>query len=199
LRGAYLGDADLSGADLSGADLSGANLKNAKLNGANLNDVNLSGTHLMDADLRGADLRDADLSGTYLMDADLRDADLRDAKLKGADLSGANLVGANLVGANLVGAYLEDVKGIGDKIGEIKFAAELLETITSGAGSLDMGEWHTCGSAHCIAGWAYPDESYPGRKASTKYPTLAKYFFVSEKDALAALRRVANGEESVFG
>ena len=61
-----------------------------------------------------------------------------------------------------------------------------------------MNDWHSCSTAHCIAGWAFPDLEYPGRKASLAYPTLAKYFFSSNEDALEALKRVANGEESVF-
>jgi hypothetical protein len=57
---------------------------------------------------------------------------------------------------------------------------------------------HWCGTAKCIAGHAFPNLHEPARAAGTKYPTLARYFLASDDEVLAALKRVANGEESVF-
>jgi hypothetical protein len=89
LRGANLGDADLTGANLGGADLAGADLTFANLRGANLFGANLCGANLRDANLRGTDLTGANLGG---------------ANLRGADLTGADLTGANLGDADLTGA-----------------------------------------------------------------------------------------------
>jgi len=178
----------LRGADLSQADWSGEDLSGPNLSGADLRDANLSGAVLIRANLRGANLSGANLSG-----ADLTVTSLRYADLSGANLSGANLIGANLIGANLIGA-----KGIGQKEEEVAFAKQLYEDIVSGEKELDMSDWHTCGTTHCLAGWAFPNKENPGQAASLKYPTLAKYFYASNEEALDALRRVGNGEESVF-
>jgi len=103
--------------------------------------------HLGDADLGGADLRDADLVG-----ADLRGAYLGDADLGGADLRDADLVGAYLGGAYLGGADLRDAKlPYAPKIENID--SRILAAIESG-GSLNMGQWHSCETTHCRAGWA---------------------------------------------
>ena len=91
LRGADLGNADLSGADLRETDLSGANLRNADLSGANLRKADLSETDLSGADLSGADLSGADLSGANLSDTDLSDTDLSGADLSETDLRGATI------------------------------------------------------------------------------------------------------------
>lgn len=76
----------------------------------------------------GADFSGADLSG-----ADLIRANLRDANLSGADLSGADLpkfsVFENLRGA-ICARVCENPEG------------------------LEMSNWHTCKTTHCLAGWA---------------------------------------------
>jgi Pentapeptide repeats (8 copies) len=196
--GADLEGANLTGADLRGANLIAASLTDVKLRVANLAGADLEGANLEGADLEGADLRGANLASVKLRVANLAGADLEGANLAGANLEGADLRGVDLSGADLRGADLRGVKGVGNKKDEIEFATKLLQKISDHTVKLVMSNWH-CGTAHCIAGWAYPEESYPGQKASLKYPTLAKYFFASEKEALAALQRVANGVESAFG
>jgi len=137
LEYAHLGDADLGGADLRDADLVGADLR---------------GAYLGDADLGGADLRDADLVGAYLGGAYLGGADLGGADLVGAYLVGADLRGAYLGGAYLGGADLRDAKlPYAPKIENID--SRILAAIESG-GSLNMGQWHSCETTHCRAGWA---------------------------------------------
>jgi len=133
LRDAYLNDADLYGADLRGADLRGADLRDA-----NLRDANLYG-----ADLRGAYLNDADLYGADLRGADLRDADLRDAYLNDADLRGAN-------GLIIASDAADRLKAV---------AINAL----SADDALEMDDWHTCNTTHCIAGWAIYLAGEPGR------------------------------------
>jgi len=113
------------------------NLAHADLRYANLSGANLSGADLSGANLRGANLSDADLSG-----ADLILADLSGANLSGADLSDANLSDANLSGAKGITApVIEDIDG------------RILKAIEAG-GRLEMGQWHTCETTHCRAGWA---------------------------------------------
>jgi len=141
LRGADLRGADLSRAALSGADLSGADLRGADLRGANLSDADLRG-----AALSGAYLSRADLSDAYLSGADLRRADLSDAYLSGADLRGADLRGANLSRAALSGAVLPECPSVED------LCEKILQTVPDGG--LNMESWHTCGTTHCLAGWA---------------------------------------------
>ena len=100
------------------------------------------------ANLRDAYLRDADLE-----DADLRGADLRGAYLRGADLTGADLRDADLRGAYLEDAYLEDVK-LPSSLSVPDLKSKILEQVTQDAACLNMGSWHSCGTTHCLAGWA---------------------------------------------
>lgn len=101
LRGAKLGNIDLSGALLSiailhSADLSGANLRGADLSSANLEKVLLVGADLEGADLRGTKFTGGDLRRANLSGVDLRSGVLYNANLEGTDLSGADL-GSTLV------------------------------------------------------------------------------------------------------
>ena len=82
------------------------------------------------------------LEYAHLGDADLGGADLRDADLVGAYLGGAYLGGADLRDAKL--PYAPKIENIDSRI---------LAAIESG-GSLNMGQWHSCETTHCRAGWA---------------------------------------------
>jgi hypothetical protein len=119
--------ANLYGADLYGADLSSANLYGADLSSANLGSANLSSANLYGADLSSANLRSANL---------------RSANLRGADLRSANLYGADLSSANL--PKIDPVDG---------FRAKLLGAVEGEGCRLDMRDWHTCNTVHCLAGW----------------------------------------------
>ena len=154
--------ADLKGADLEGADLEGADLKGAYLKGAYL-----KGAYLRGADLRGADLRGAYLRGAYLRGAYLRGADLRGAYLEGADLRGAYLEGADLRGADLEGADF----GSAPIIPNIHTAVFNAATQTPDA--LDMGDWHTCETTHCRAGWVTTLAGEAGAKLEDEIGTPA--------------------------
>ena len=113
-------------------------LRHAVLRDAVLRDADLRGADLSGAVLRGADLSGAVLSGAVLRDADLRGADLRDADLSGADLSGADLSGADLDSAPVVAGI----------------DAAILAAVRAPGARLNMGDWHTCETTHCRAGWA---------------------------------------------
>lgn len=100
--------------------------------------------------------RDGGLFEADLRGADLRGADLRGADLSRASLSGANLSGANLRGASLRGASLRGVCGL--NLPSPELAAERIAALAARAlaaeDALSMGEWHSCETSHCIAGWA---------------------------------------------
>jgi uncharacterized protein YjbI with pentapeptide repeats len=156
LKGAYLGGAYLGGAYLKGAYLKGADLEGAYLKGADLGGADLKGAYLKGAYLGGAYLGGADLKGAYLKGAFREGAYLKGADLKGADLGGAYLERASLEGASLKGAYLKGAlqgeKGI--KIPTLKKPyTQILSAIKGGGNSLDMSDWHTCETTHCIGGW----------------------------------------------
>lgn len=95
---------------------------------------------------------------------------------------------------------MEGAIGLGTREEEIAFASWLLDLINSGKGKLDMKIWHSpCGTVHCIASWACPNEKHPAATASRLYPTLARYFHrTTTEQALKILELVANGELSVF-
>jgi hypothetical protein len=193
--GADLRDSDLRDAFLRDADLRDSDLRDAFLRGAVLRDAFLRGAFLRGADLRGADLRDAvlrgaDLRGAFLRGADLRDADLRDSDLRGAVLRGAFLRGADLrdaVGLPIAADAADRLKAV---------AAAALQP-----DALQMSNWHTCGTTHCIAGWAIHLAGEPGRlMESMMGPELAgllllgteahQHFYDRNEKALEYLRGV---------
>ena len=134
--------ANLSGADLSGANLSGANLSRADLGVANLRG----------ADLSGANLSGANLSRANLSRADLGVANLRGANLRGADLSRADLSSANL--SNVTGLTIA------------QDSPQRMQSVAVAAlkpGALDMANWHTCDTTHCIGGTAIHQAGEVGR------------------------------------
>ena len=164
---------------------------------------NFSCVDLSNADLKGINLSNTDLSFANLSNANLSDADLSDADLSGANLSGANLTNANLIGVNLINTNLTRVnlsnaKGIGTREEEIKFAQGLLDLFKSETGKLEMSRCCTCDTTLCIAEWAFPDNPNAMQLTCLKYPTLSRYLWSSNEQAMEALKRVASGKESVF-
>jgi uncharacterized protein YjbI with pentapeptide repeats len=125
--------------------------------------ADLTRADLTRANLAGADLARANLTGANLTGADLARANLTRANLACAYLTGADLTRADLTGAYLAGADLARAKGISyDKLREqlgIEFDPELPRKIVAQVEAhpetWDQGTWHsTCGTKHCIAGWA---------------------------------------------
>jgi len=198
LAGDCLINCNLAIETLTHTNLSGADLRWADLSGTDVRWANLSGADLRSADLSGADLTKANLTNANLTNANLAYTNLSYVKLDGANLTDVNLTGSNLSRADLSGLCLKSAKGIGTKEEEIEFAQELVKLLDEKRGQLEMSEWHTCQTIHCIAGWAFPNEENPEPKASLKYPTLVKYFLASNEEAMEGLRRVASGIESVF-
>ena len=105
----------------------------------------VEGDTLSEANLSEADLSEADLSG-----ADLRWANLSEADLSGANLSEADMRWANLSRANLSGAKLPAVEAMPTLKVDILNAVNT----TPFDCKLDMTQWHTCETVHCLAGWA---------------------------------------------
>jgi hypothetical protein len=180
----YLRDVDFSLSNLCDADIEGCNLTNAILKNVNLTNANLYNANLTNGVLLGANLTNANLHNTILINADLR---------------AVNFSGADLGGADLTDARLEGAIGLGTREEEIAFASWLLDLIGSGKGKLEMNCRHQCDTAHCIAGWAFPNLKNPVAPASRLYPTLAKYFYVESNElAVSAIELVATGGLSVF-
>ena len=92
----------------------------------------------------------------------LNGAILDGARLDGARLDGANLVRASLDGARLVRASLDGAVGLAvatDAPQRLKAAA----AAALQEGALDMGEWHSCKTTHCLGGWLIHQAGEPGR------------------------------------
>ena len=105
----------------------------------------------------GLAVKAAFASGAVLRDADLRRAVLSGAVLSGADLSGAVLSGAVLSGAVLSGAVLpKAVQAMrpADEAEQRTRIAAVAALALADDDALNMGDWHTCETTHCIAGWA---------------------------------------------
>ena len=148
-----------------------------------------------------ANLSWADLSGANLSGANLSGANLSWADLSRANLSGANLSGANLSGADLSRANLSEVTGLTIA----QDAPQRLQSVAAAAlmpGALDMGDWHTCDTTHCIGGTAIHQAGEVGRLLEAAAgPHLAalmllgvethRHFYDSNEDAAEWLRSVA--------
>lgn len=149
----------------------------------------------------GDSLREANLSGADLYRANLRGADLNEADLNEANLSGATLSRANLSGANLSDAWVGGTGFVAPEQWE-KFAipglAKQVSTMALGKGALEMGDWHTCETTHCLAGWAihltgpagYALEAMtsPSVAGAMLMPEAAHLFYASNEDAKEWLR-----------
>jgi pentapeptide repeat protein len=156
--------------------------------------------------IRSAHSSGAVLSGAVLSGADLSGADLSGADLSGADLSGADLSGAVLSGADLSGADLSGADWLPriDNIHQAVYAA------ASAPNALNMGNWHTCETTHCRAGWVVHLAGAAGRvlegcmgtpaAAALIYqasdPKLERIpdFYCSNEAALADMKRLAEGK-----
>ena len=171
------------GCQLADADLVHANLRDADLSGANLRRANLG-----QAQLDGARLAGADLSFTSLQGASLRGADLRGARLEGTDLSGANLIDA--VGLPIVDDAPQRLLAVAT-------------TVLGDGATLAMGNWHTCDTTHCLAGWAIHQAGTIGKTLESLHgPHMAGllllgheaagHFYDSNKDAIKWLRSVVD-------
>ena len=203
-------------ADLAGANLAGANLAGADLAGAYLDFANLARVNLYGANLDGADLAGANLAG-----ADLADANLADAYLAGANLDGARNYDATKH-VEPTAPYVRDAGG--GRVGAMmryrerhpnvpvveKLDAKILDAITSGGGSLNMLDWHSCETTHCRAGWAIHLAGKAGyeledRLGSPEYAGRAIYrastgrvphFYASNERALEDIKRCAAEDEA---
>ena len=235
LADAYLAGADLAGADLAGAnlaraDLADANLADANLAGADLADANLAGANLAGANLAGAYLAGANLADAYLADADLADAYLADADLADAYLAPADLARARRAPASLAdhkdpetpyarnvtasaSTHEERAKKFRERYPNVPVVenldSKILEAISSGGGTLDMGNWHSCETTHCRAGWAIhlagaagyklesdmgDDPQRAGRAIYRASTGRVPHFFATNEQALADIKRCAAEE-----
>lgn len=154
----YHSRADLSGADLGNVYLANTCFSSANLRGVSFHGADLAGIDLYKANLSEADLSEANLSGANLRWADLNDANLTganltEANLRGANLTNANLSGANLIGADLSGANLNWAFGL-PIVQKMAIKDAICAQVCASPEKLEMKDWHTCDTVHCIAGWA---------------------------------------------
>jgi hypothetical protein len=161
------GDPSGARANLAGANLADANLADAYLAGANLADAYLAGANLACANLAGANLAGANLADANLADANLADANLADArnvppcteKVDPPEPYERRVDPARFaVRAERYRQRHPDVPVVPD------LDRKMLEVIESGAGRLDMSQWHSCETTHCRAGWAITLAGEAGRK-----------------------------------
>jgi len=132
--------------------------------------------------------------------ADLQGADLRGANLRGANLREANLRGANLREANLRGAILPTTFKIDN------LHKKMWDVISKEKNTLAMGNWHTCETTHCRAGWAITlggeagkvlEEIYGPEVAGTliyqNSTGMVPDFFATNDDAYEDIKKLAKG------
>ena len=122
-------------------------------------------------------------------------------------IEGANLRGAHLEGAHLEGAHLESALYSLGIPRDITLPQRILDQLTAHPESWDQTTWHnSCGTTHCIAGWAcelsgplghYLDLNLSTETAATLllwHPTLPRPSFTAsatEEETLARLRALA--------
>ncbi len=134
-------------------------------------------------------------------------ANLSAADLRGADLNAANLSGADLRGADLRGAHGLDLATPEESEAML---AKIAEVVLSQPKRLNMAHWHgqswdathtppeeehSCGTAHCLAGWAQAlcpvpliRRMDPERAGIMLIPTAAHMFRKTDAEALEFLR-----------
>lgn len=87
----------------------------------------------------------------------------------------------------------------------------ILAAVESGAGRLDMSDWHTCETTHCRAGWAIVLAGEAGRRlervcgsfeagmlitlASCPWMDTRPDFYADNEDALAEIKACAAREK----
>jgi hypothetical protein len=148
-------------------------------------------------DLQDASFWNSDLTNTSFKNSNLSGVTFCGANLTGADFRGADIEGSNFGETNLTGAKFDP--GIfSTKEEEMKIISNILEILDSGKGKLDMRNWHTCETTHCVAGWLCPELGDPESQAAFLAPTATMYFYSDNETAMAALRRIASGEESIY-
>ena len=123
------------------------------------------------------------------------------ASLSDANLSDANLARANLAYANLAGATNLPIAS--------DASARLLAVAQAALASdnaLEMSQWHTCDTTHCISGWA---QHLGGSIAELLYQQMGadvaglmllgveahSYFYASNEKARAFLQSVVDNAE----
>lgn len=193
--------------------------KRADLARANLADADLAGAYLARAYLARADLAGAYLAGAYLAGADLADADLAGANLAGAYLAGAK--GLTPAPADPAAPYVRPTTPEAVKAARrermLKYRArnpdvpvvegldaKILESVTTGAGRLEMSTWHSCGTTHCRGGWAIVHAGEAGAKLEAQYDSQqaatmiyrastgrVPHFFATNERALEDIRACA--------
>lgn len=130
-----------------------------------------------------------------------------------ANLTGANLTGAKLTGAYLTDAYLARANLTGAKgldlpppdVAEARIR-QIAEIVTAKPEALNMRNWHTCETTHCIAGWAVHLAGEWGARLERERgsamagltllgPEAAAHFYDTDADAMAWLRsKLPEGE-----
>lgn len=158
--------------------------------------------------LEDANIRDADLAAANLQGADLKYADLKGANLEGADLAGADLTGVNLQDTKMKGADLAGAE-LGLEVPIIENIHKKIYKAASSENALEMDEWHTCETTHCIAGWAVVLAGEQGKKLEEKITTATAAtliyhksdpknrvpsFYKSNEEALEELKQLAESE-----
>ena len=116
--------------------------------------------------------------------------------------SGADLRGAYLRGANLGGAYLGEAD-LDFEIATPEQAAPRIAEVAKAAladeRALNMLDWHTCETTHCIAGWAIQLAGDQGKALEDKFgphiaglsllgTEAASHFYDNVEDATAWLK-----------
>jgi hypothetical protein len=88
----------------------------------------------------------------------------------------------------------------------------VLEAVTNNGNKLDMGNWHTCETTHCRAGWVVTLAGQAGKeleertstefaakqiyKASSSIPVAPVRFYEKNEVAMADIERCAKEESS---
>ena len=144
-------------------------------------------------DLMGADMREANLRGANLSQSNLSMANLRGADLSESNLSLANLWGAIMREANLRDAiFADDVPSYDPTL-----LPKIKEIVLANADSLEMEQWHTCDTTHCLAGWAIHlagvkslEDKYPPHLLGARLlgHQAAKHFYNTNQEVIEWLQ-----------
>lgn len=137
----------------------------------------------------------------------LVDADFTQTMLTG-DFTGADLTNAKIILIDYAHVAIDDTIVAGTVLADYEdpeLLQQIAKMVLDSPDRLDMGDWHTCSTVHCIAGWAC-HLSPAGKALEASFgPSGAgalllgreaeRHFLDSDEDALCWLRSILIEEE----
>ena len=151
---------DASGLNFGGRNGGVKNLEDADFTGSNLEDATFNFCRFTHADFRGVNLSGATFADCYLFRSWFEKSDMTNVTVKNTEFRHCNFTGATTYGlfARICGRNTTFARSVGlvyNPTGSERLLERIAAIVANAPESFRMKEWHsTCGTKHCLAGWA---------------------------------------------